>query len=303
MFKIPLNTSTGKIVPESRRTLEELKQIALKLSVKLGKTPSKKELSSVIRESEYTYYGMRLTEFQKYCGLEANKSGIDQKIPDDILLRTLHDLCLVENMILPQVKLKKYLREGKLPGHTIQKRFGGMLGIQERLLAYALENNCYEEIRHLPGWKIDLNNSINQATSSINLGTVGKLFDQVCDELLKWSPAIRRSSEEAYKSELSNYLKQSGSVQIKRETIREEKGDSKCDIAIGQNIGIEIKKSPSLSEYDRCFGQIARHLKSYQKVAVIVFDVPRQEQFEDFCQMADEYYSSSVRIIKNGYKL
>ena len=289
-----------KTVPEPRRTLEQLKKIALELSERLGKTPSRKQLSSVIKESEYSYYGMTVTKFQEYCGLEANKSGLDRKIPDDSLLRTFYDLCIAENMILNQVKLRKCIRDGKFPSHTLEQRFGGMLGIQERLLAYAIKNNCGSEIRILPGWKIDLSKATNSIASKTNVGSVGKLFEQVCDVLLRWSPAIRRSSEEAYKSELSNYLKQSASVQIKKETIREEKGDSLCDIAIGQNIGIELKKSPSLADYDRCFGQIARHLKSYQRVAVVIFDVLRQEQFEDFCQMVDKYYSSSVRVIKNG---
>lgn len=287
-------------MPEPRRTLEELKQIALELSARLGKTPSRKQLSSVIRESEYSYHGMTVTEFQKYCGLEPNKSGVDRKISDDSLLRTFYELCVAENMILNQVKLRKCIRDGKFPSHTLEQRFGGMSGVQSRLLAYAIKNNCDDKLRKLPGWKIDLNKSTNGVASSTNAGSVDNLFVQVCDVLLQWCPARRRNSEEAYKSELSNYLKQSGPVQIKKKTIREEKGDSLCDIAIGQTIGIEIKKSPSLAEYDRCFGQIARHLKSYQKVAVVIFDVPRQEQFEDFCQMVDEYYASSVRVIKNG---
>lgn len=283
-----------------RRTLEELKNIALELSARLGKTPSRKQLSSDIKESEYSYYGMTVTEFQTYCGLEANKSSIDGKIPDNSLLRTFYELCIAENRILNQVKLRKCVRDDKFPIHTLENRFGGMLGIQERLWAYAIENNCDAEIRNLPGWKIVLDNSINYSESPMILGSAGRLFEQVCATLSKWSPARRRNSEEAYKSELSIYLKHSGSVQIRQETIREEKGDSLCDIAIGQDIGIEIKKSPSLSEYDRCFGQIARHLKSYQKVVVVIFDVPRQEQFEDFCRMIDQYYKSSVRVIKNG---
>jgi hypothetical protein len=294
-----LNYNRIKIVPEPRRTLEELKQIALELSANLGKTPSQRQLSSVVKINEYPYYGMTVKEFQEYCGLEANKSGIDRKIPDDSLLRTFYDLCVAEKMILNQLKLRKCTRDGKFPIYTLEQRWGGMRGIQEKLLAYAIENNCDGEIRNLPGWKIDLDIATNPIASSMNLGSVGKLFKQVCDVLSQWDPAMRRSSEEAYKSELSNYLKQSGSVQIKKETIREEKGDSRCDIAIGENIGIEVKKSPSLAEYDRCFGQIARHLKSYQRVAVVIFDVPRQEQFEDFCQMVDKYYSSSVCVIKN----
>lgn len=127
-----------------------------------------------------------------------------------------------------------------------------------------------------------------------------KLLNNVYSEILKWSPALRRSSEEAYKSELSLFLKQVKALQKKGLDIREEKGDSRCDIAIGTQIGIEIKKSPSLSEYDRCFGQIARHLKCYEFVIVTIFDVPKQDQFEDFSQLVEMYFKDSVLVIKNG---
>ena len=126
-----------------------------------------------------------------------------------------------------------------------------------------------------------------------------KLYEFVCSELLSWSPALRRNREEAYKSELSNFLKQVKELHKDGHDVREEKGDSRCDIAIGSKIGIEIKKSPLLSEYDRCFGQIARHLKSYESVIVLIFDVPRQDQFEDFTQLVDRYYKNYVRVIKN----
>ena len=126
------------------------------------------------------------------------------------------------------------------------------------------------------------------------------LFEKICTELRRWSPAMRRSHEESYKSELSRHLRQWKFLLTKGLEVREEKGDSLCDIGIGSDIGIETKKSPNLSEYDRCFGQIARHLKSFDSIAVVVFDVPRQDQFEDFCQLVDSYYGDPVRVIKNG---
>jgi hypothetical protein len=126
------------------------------------------------------------------------------------------------------------------------------------------------------------------------------LFEKICSKLRTWSPAMRRSGEEAYKSELSRHLRQMKFLITKGLNVREEKSESLCDIGVGSNIGIEVKKSPSLSEYDRCFGQIARHLKLFNFIAVIVFDVPRQDQFEDFCELVDSYYGNSVRVIKNG---
>ena len=77
------------------------------------------------------------------------------------------------------------------------------------------------------------------------------------------------------------------------------RSDSNCDIAIGDDIGVEIKRDPRVSEHDRCFGQIARHLITFQRVAVLMFDVPRQEQFDDFCKLVDKYFQNNVRVIRN----
>ncbi len=74
-----------------RRTLEQLKEIALELNSTLGKTPSLKQLSTVIEAREITYYGMTVKQFQEYCGLVPNKSGLERKIPDDdLILSTFH---------------------------------------------------------------------------------------------------------------------------------------------------------------------------------------------------------------------
>lgn len=118
-------------------------------------------------------------------------------------------------------------------------------------------------------------------------------FETICEIINKWSPALRRNSEEAYKSELSLYLKETFSRDI-----REERTGSLCDIALGESIGIELKKSPDLAEYDRCFGQTARHLENFEFVAVVIFDVGKQDPFDDFCKLVDTYFKERVRIIK-----
>lgn len=133
-----------------------------------------------------------------------------------------------------------------------------------------------------------------------NITAQDKLFNIVYHEVIKWSPALRRNSEEAYKSELSLHLKQIHSIQKYNFDIREERGDSRCDIGISSQVGIEIKKSPSLCEYDRCFGQTARHLENYKFVLIVIFDVLKQEQYDYFCQLVDKYYSKRVRVLKNG---
>lgn len=120
-----------------------------------------------------------------------------------------------------------------------------------------------------------------------------RLLEQAYKIVSAWSPARRRNSEEAYKSELSYHLRE-----VLDKGVREEKSDSLCDIALGKSIGFELKKSPDLAEYDRCFGQLARHLESFEFVVLIIFDVGKRDQFDDFCKLVDLYYEERVRVIK-----
>ncbi len=138
------------------------------------------------------------------------------------------------------------------------------------------------------------------AVSAQAPGTRDLLLDSVCSEIGEWSPALRRNSEEAYKSELSLHLRSSKQIRAAGLDVREERGDTRCDIALGTKVAIELKKSPSQSEYDRCFGQVARHLQVYDGVVVVIFDVPRRDSFEDFNKLVDLYFTGRVRVVRNG---
>lgn len=112
-----------------------------------------------------------------------------------------------------------------------------------------------------------------------------------------WSPARRRNSEESYQSELAQFLKGNSEVRRMQFEVREEKGDSLCDIAVGKDIGIEVKESPNLAEYDRCVGQVARHLTNYRFIIVLIMDVPRDDQYRDFCALIDPYFEERVLVV------
>jgi len=158
---------------KSRRSLEELKSEALRLSVSLGgKTPSRVELAKVMKRSEYSYYGLTDAGFQKYCEFTPNKSGLDQKVSDESLLSHLLSVCMEEEVIPKQLTLKMWVREGKIPTHTMQRRFNGMCGIQESLLRYAIKENLEDKISNLQGWTIDvelmIKNQFNDLSTSRN---------------------------------------------------------------------------------------------------------------------------------------
>ena len=139
----------------TRRSLEELKIAAIQLSEKIGKTPSRRALSTAVKQSEYSYYGMTVTDFQKYCGLTANESGLDTKISDEKMLDDLAKVCIEEKEIPHYAKLRKWNRDGKYSYHTLPVRFGGWIDAQKALCVFAKRNGYEEILFSLPGWKID----------------------------------------------------------------------------------------------------------------------------------------------------
>ena len=68
-----------------------------------------------------------------------------------------------------------------------------------------------------------------------------------------------------------------------------------------QEFAVELKKDPDLAEYDRLFGQIARHLQHQCKVVVMILEATRNDKFENFAELVDKYLNlngNSVEIIK-----
>ena len=63
-------------------------------------------------------------------------------------------------------------------------------------------------------------------------------------------------------------------------------------------VAIEIKKDPQLSDYDRLFGQLARHLQHQLLVIVLILDAPSQDKFSNFASLVDEYLNRGAKQIE-----
>lgn len=112
-----------------------------------------------------------------------------------------------------------------------------------------------------------------------------------------WTPDRRRSSEETYKVELRAHLK---SLDYE---LNEEYGESKFDLLVRRKFAIEIKKDPDLGEYDRLFGQVARHLQHQCKVIVLILEASRKDKYDNFTALIERYLNvdvNSVEIIKKS---
>ncbi|MEW8333873.1 MAG: hypothetical protein AB2593_05625 [Candidatus Thiodiazotropha sp.] len=114
-----------------------------------------------------------------------------------------------------------------------------------------------------------------------------KEFDVLINVIKNWSPRRKRNSEEGYKIELREYFEKNTKY-----AVSEEVGDSIVDLVIDSKFAIELKKNPSLAEYDRLFGQIARHFNSYKYVIALICDVSSDDRYRQFVRNIDEVYGA-----------
>lgn len=110
-------------------------------------------------------------------------------------------------------------------------------------------------------------------------------FEECISKINVWIPQRKRFSEEGYKIELRAHL-QNVNLQV-----AEEKGESNIDLLVNGTIAVELKKDPSTSEYDRLFGQVARHFKHHKYVVVVICDISNEDRYRQFLNTVDFIYS------------
>jgi hypothetical protein len=102
-----------------------------------------------------------------------------------------------------------------------------------------------------------------------------KKFVEIVGKINGWTPDRKRVLEEGYKIELRKYLEQFFDVE-------EEVGETNTDLLLNKKYPIEIKKDPTLSEYDRLLGQMIRHNKQYGSAIAVVTSLSSQDRFIKF---------------------
>ena len=141
--------------------------------------------------------------------------------------------------------------------------------------------------------------AIEIITASVKFSTIKRKngdedFGRLIKDVRGWTPARRRNSEAEYKIELRKHLES-----LKHE-LNEEFGESKYDLLVRREYAIELKKDPDLGEYDRLFGQLARHLQHQCKVIVLILDASRKDKYDNFASLVDKYLNvdkNSVEVI------
>lgn len=137
-----------------------------------------------------------------------------------------------------------------------------------------LPNAFVENFKTKAEWS-DVLEILNPPNSIVNSSKNEKFFNEIVDKIARWTPDRKRIIEEGYKIELRKYLEAYFNLD-------EEFGESNPDILINKKFPIEVKKDPSLSEYDRLLGQMIRHHKVYGSAIAIITNVSSQDRFLRF---------------------
>lgn len=244
-------------------------------------------------------------DFLKYCGVHKRK--LDEVFGKDAYSK-LQEECgdnpnrlLMERTPIKQI-LDQYgelVRNGNaLPviADWIQAKFKPSIeGISKvhNIKWSEIPNVFVKEYANKPEWK-DIIEIIKRTNGSLNHDKTNKIFTDIVDKLLSWTPDRKRINEEGYKIELRNYLE-------KYFNLEEEVGESNPDLLINKKYPIEVKKDPTQSEYDRLLGQMIRHNKLFGSAIAIVTSVSSEDRFRKFQNLFIEVHAKlgmTVELIK-----
>lgn len=254
-----------------------------------GKTPGAKEFCKYAgihgRKLIEIYGEDAFSKLQIDCGDDASKLHLI-RTPLEKIMRQYGDLAM-ELGKLPSSSnwIHKKLRP-TVSGLEKQPHFIKWSEFPEKFTNWVESNGIteYEKVLELINDSAVNINSIKNKTDDV--------FVKIINDIRNWSPAIRRNSEGEYKIELRKHLESLGHI------LNEEYGESKFDLLIEKKYAVEIKKSPNLGEYDRLFGQLARHLQHQKNVIALIMDVPREDNYTNFVELVDEYLSKDQKLIE-----
>lgn len=273
-------------------TKEDLIQKYKEFKEKNNEIPSVKEFCKYAgihrRKLEQIYGDNAYSKFQIECGDIANKLNL-VRTPREKIMRQYGDLALeLGKLPLQSNWIHKGLRptlEGiAKPPHSI------------KWSDFPAKFKEWVETKHINGYS-----KVLEYIDNLNSKTISKVnksnleFEKLINDVRMWSPARRRNNEEGYKVELRKHLESIGYL------LDEEFGESNFDLLINKKYAIEIKKDPNLSDYDRLFGQLARHLEYKSNIIALLMDTPSEDKFRDFTLIVDKYFNvddKSVEVIK-----
>jgi len=227
------------------------------------------------------------SKLQKECGDAPNKLTLTRTPLFEIFIQW-GELARQHGRIPTQAD---WLEAGCKPGPTgLAKRphYIKWPELPNRFLDYARNKNDWFDV-------IAIIKSSNAQED--NASPHSRNLEELVSIIKEWTPDRKRIIEEGYKIELRKYL------QGKKYILEEETGESRPDLLVNRIYPIELKKDPSLSEYDRLFGQLIRHSLLFGSAIAVITDTSSLDRFNKFSQNVEDVFQKlgvSVRLIRKG---
>jgi len=240
------------------------------------------------RQLEKLFGSSAYSKLQEAAGDVPNKLKLE-RMPFDAIMRQYGELVTDVGAIPPAAEWEmRGLKPSEAglgkPPHRIK-----WSEMKDRFVKWVTANNIseFEEAIAI----------INPArpVESTERAVVDATYAKLLRKIREWMPARGRNSEAEYKIELRMHL------EALRYSVKEEFGESSYDLLVQSKYAIEIKKKPILADYDRLFGQVARHLEHQSHVVVLILDANRGDKYDQFVTLVDKYLNvggNSVEVIK-----
>ncbi len=261
---------------------EECKRKYLELKQKMGKKPDSVSFLKYIKITSQvlgSLFGSNaFSKLQIECGDTPN-TFFHEKTPTDNIFIKWGELCR---------KLNKFPTQADWSYENIRPRASSITHAPHNLIWSEIPKIFLEKYKNQTEW-FDVINII-QNYSDLNIPNYEPIkkneYDKIVDIIISWIPARKRNQEEGYKVELRSHFE---NLKYK---VSEEKGDSKADLIINDKYPIELKKSPNFQEYDRLFGQTVRHVKYFDSLIIVIFDVEKNDQYNEFTSNIDYVFEN-----------
>ena len=267
------------ITPKERKVEKDdskrLKRISLEeeaISQKTPKRPIIRETERVIGEREVLLWEILDRDVNKdaiksaLSKLDEPISGNKDELVERLLEATDYDprtlLTTLDGFSLNDIAERNEIKKRRSKEDQINELMQALFGAPklEKFVVPKIANHYLPELQ--------------QTESSIQGKEV--TFNGLIELINQWTPSNSYPHESGYQGELATWLTAKG---LKT---RQRKGDTEVDILVNDEFPIEMKKEPRLGEYDRALGQIIRHYDSYGCIILVVCDIKRKDQFEDF---------------------
>jgi hypothetical protein len=121
------------------------------------------------------------------------------------------------------------------------------------------------------------------------------LLSRVIEAIEDFKPARQYKNEFSYHIELNGYLK----AQFPEVEIEVQKGRSRPDIAIGEDICIEVKGPTRAKDLTTIADKCIRYLKYYPHLIVVLFEVQVNDvRYKEWYEGISGQYEKSITIIR-----